>query len=403
MIPLGLTVKEQAEFHAQLMTSHQIDIQVNLLTMEEKNAGVLQPWLLGGQVHVDAEVGSNSNISRSCQITLLDPNHRAGIDSDSPGISAGLDRMISVSYGVWVVSLDRWVRVPAFRGPITKVTRDGDLLTIDALGKEHLLRSDAGWTKVYPAGKLRTWVIKDIAQRMGERSIVIPSWSARTSKAGVMIKLGRGSHPWTWMQEAARSMRAQLYYDGAGTLRLRRKPTRVSWWFKEHHLLSEPKITIDDTEVFNYVWVKGQAPEGKKTVVESRGAIPITHTNSVQRLGRHGAYRYLTDTIEDDQIRSVHDARVARDKRLHELEVTEFAAEFDCLPIPHFDPNDLAHMGWGAAPGNFRVNKFTLPLTAGDAMSVGYTRETRRTPYFRKVNVMRKRNRSREKSRGRKT
>ena len=392
MIPLGLTSREQAAFHRQLETGYDLDVRVELMDLEENRLATLTSWIMGGQVVVDAD----EMTTRSCQLTLLDPEHRSGIDPSTAGAPTYLNRMIYVTYGVWVDSLERWVRVPVFRGPISKVDRDGDTLDIEALGKEHLLRREAGWSKVYPAGALRTDVIKDIARKSGERRLSIPSWRQRTGKSTVMVKLGVQSHPWSWMRIAAHSMRAQIWYDGSGRLRLRKRPTRVSWHFKEHHLLSTPKVTVDDEEIFNHVWVKGAAPEGKKTVIEARGFIAASHRFSAQRLARNGHYGRLTDKIEDDSIRSLHDARVARDRRIKEIEIVDYTVEFDCIPVPHLDPNDMAHLAWDEAPGQFRVKKFTIPLVAGESMSMGYTKETRHTANMKKAHRMRARNRARE-------
>lgn len=390
MIPLGLTVSEQAEFHRTIKGLNDepidIDVRVHLLDMSERHVADLSSWLLGGQVVVEAD----GEVTRSCQVSLLDPERRAGIDPARPGESTHLNRMLSVSYGVWVPALERWVRVPVFRGPLTKASRAGDTLEVEALGKEHLLRNDAGWSKVYAAGLTRTGVIRDILVRSGERRYVVPSWKPRTGKTSVMPKIGtveaKGvrnrwdrSHPWSWITAIARSMRAQAWYDGGGTYRMRQEPTRVSWWFTDSHLLSRPSVTIDDADVFNHVLVVGQPPDGKKWVVESYGSIPASHPNSPQKLGRNGGKRYLVDKIEDSEIRTQLDADRARDRRLNELVVTSYSVEFDCLPVPHLDPGDLCHLAWDEAPGQFRLKTFTLPLD-GTAMSVGYARETRRTP-----------------------
>ena len=411
MIPLGLTASEQAEFHRVLKglvdDTIEIDVRVHLLDMNEKYLADLSSWLLGGQVVVDAD----AEVSRSCQLTLVDPDKRAGIDPDRPGESTHLNRMISVNYGVWVPTLGdegEWVRVPVFRGPLSKSSRDGDVLELEALGKEHLLRDDAGWSHVYAAGLTRTGVIRDILRRSGERRYVVPNWKPRTGKNSVMPKIGtvekRGeknrwdrSHPWTWILAIARSMRAQAWFDGGGTFRLRQAPVRPSWWFTTSHLLSRPKVTIDDADVFNHVLVVGQAPEGKKWVVESYGSIPASHPNSVQKLGRNGVNRYLVDTIEDSEIRTQLDADTARDRRLNELVVETYSVEFECLPVPHLDPGDLCHLAWDEAPGTFRVTTFTLPLSPEEPMSIGYARETRRTPAMVRAARMRARNRKKQK------
>lgn len=395
MIPLGLTATEQAEFHKVIKglvaDAIEVDIRVHLLDMEERFVADLSSWLLGGQVVVNAD----EDVTRSLQVTLLDPDGRASIDASSPGTGTHLNRMITVSYGVWVDAIGKrgeWVRVPVFRGPLSKVTRDGEVLEIEALGKEHLLRDDAGWSHVYAKGLTRTGVIRDILIRSGERRYVVPSWKPKTGKSSIMPKIGtvekkpkKGkkaprnrwdrSHPWSWITAIARSMRAQAWFDGSGTFRMRLAPTRPVWWFTPSHLLSRPKVTVDDEETFNHVLVIGAPPDGQKWVVESYGSIPTSHPNSPRNLGRNGVPRYLVDTIEDGELRTQVDVDAARNRRLAELTVNEFNVEMDCLPIPHLDPGDLCHLGWDEAPGAFRLGTFTLPLTAGEPMTVGYTRQ----------------------------
>lgn len=373
MIPLGLSATEQAAFHRALLASHEIDVRVDLLDLEERHLGRLTGRLLGGQVVGDAD----AEVTRSCQITLLDPLGRVDVgDPDRPEQVARFDRMISVSYGVWVDELDRWVRVPVFRGPVVKAPRKGPIVEIEALGKEHLLRNDGGIVHDYKANERRTDVIQNIARRMGERRMVIPSWTPRTSKRSVIPKLGFRSDPWPWIIKLAQSMRAQVWYDGLGTLRLRRIPVRPLWWFNERQLVTDPEVTAGDQGLINTVWVKGQPPEGKKWLVEAHGSLPAWHANSPQRLGRNGANRYLTEEISDDSIRTVYDAETAVARRLREVATQSFTVAFDCLPVPHLDVGDPAHLTSAAVTGNFRISTFTLPLT-GEAMSIGYVRETR--------------------------
>ena len=388
MIPLGLTTSEQAAFHRALTDSHSIDVMVSLLDMEEKFVATLGSWVLGGQVVLD----TSGEVTRSCQLTLLDPGHRVSIDPEKPGDALHLNRMVSVTYGVWVEEINRWVRVPVFRGPIVKASRDEDVLEVEALGKEHLLRGETGWTKVYPAGATRTWVIRDLVTKMGERRMAVPSWKAKTSKASIMVKIRLHSTVWWWVRQAAKSMAAQAWFDGGGVLRLRKTPVRTTWTFREDSLLSIPKVTVTDEDTFNAVWVKGQAPEGKKFVVESRGELPASHPNSPVSLGRNGAKRLLTDVIEDDAIRSVLDAKKAMHRRLTEIQVGSYEVEFECLPVPHLDPMDVALLAWGELPVTFRINKFTLPLTADGSMSVGFTKSATRSAAMIRWNQSRNRN-----------
>ena len=397
MIPLGLTAREQRAFHRALRTEgYTLDVEVELLTMSEKHVTTLNNIILGGQIVVSGD----EFISRSLQMTMF-ANPETGINPDRPEEAVYLNRMLSVTYGVWVDEINRWVRVPVFRGPIVKASLDGNVLDIEALGKAHLMRGESGFTKVYRAGLKRTNVIRDIARRSGERNMVIPDWSPKTGKKTVMVKVGPMSRPWTWMRIPALSMRGQIFYDGAGTLRLRKVPVRPSWTFTPDQLLSEPKVTVDDEQVFNRVLVKGQPPEGKKGVVEAEGEIPRSHANSPFKLGRNGWHRNITDVIEDSDIRTNKDARAARDRRLREILQTTLSVEFNCKPVPHLDANDVAYLDWSEWNGEFRVSEYTLPLMAGEPMAVGYRYVTRRHKGFFYMLELRARNRARGRTRNR--
>jgi hypothetical protein len=46
--------------------------------------------------------------------------------------------------------------------------------------------------------------------------------------------------------------------------------------------------------------------------------------------------------------------------------------QFDAFPLPHLEPMDVCRFDTDQASSAFRATKFSIPLTAGGVMSIGY-------------------------------
>jgi hypothetical protein len=84
-----------------------------------------------GSITVDAA----QDVSRRGDLQLLDPKHRFGFDADTyQGGDLDLSRMVRV---FWIVNSDllaHRVSVPVHTGPITRLRREGPMVTIEAQG-----------------------------------------------------------------------------------------------------------------------------------------------------------------------------------------------------------------------------------------------------------------------------
>lgn len=378
MIDLGLRQAEMEDLQQLLVTHHAIGVTVQLLNMEHGVVGDLSDKVLGGQVTIDATA---EGATRSASLEVLDPLYKLHLDPDSPEDgSLYFHRMIRVIYHIMPPDRNRRYDIPVFTGPLTKVERNGYIITIEAMGKEKL-SSQSVWTgKTYKKGLKKTWVIRDILSDLGgETRLDIPDLGEKTP--GV-ITMNREKTPWGTARGIAASMGMQLFYDGRGVARLRRVPKNVVYTFKEKGaLLSMPQAGYDAEGAINAVYVIGGKPKGSKKKISYRLVAPAGHPLSPNRLGRWGKPRYLPETIENGNIKSLEKAKKLAQDRLKSALIESVEVAFDALPIMFLEEMDLCRVSAGDFSGTFRLEKMTIPLTASGTSSVGYLRKTQLTSY----------------------
>lgn len=373
MISLGLTGAQQAIFHRTLNRSHSFRLEVDLLNLAGDHVSTVSNKVLDGQVDVDAD----ADVTRSCTVTFLDPSHSLQLDSDSPDDGAlHADRMLRVRYSVLVPDLGRRVDVPVFTGPIVAFDRDGDKVRVQALGKEALAKRTAWRPLTLKKGMQKDEAIRTIlTARYGEDWFDFPA--ANTSRLPAAVSLGRMGIGWDLCMRFAASISRQLYYDGAGRCRLRVRPAAAGFTFRAGHptdsnITTPLQVSHDFTELKNAVWVRGGKPKGAKRAVSAFVAAPTGHPLSPTRLGRNGVASYSVEEIDNDHLRSLKECRAAATRRLNELLLEEVGVTFDSFPIPHLDPFDVVKVQTPDFVANIRIRRFSLPLTVGGAMSVGY-------------------------------
>jgi hypothetical protein len=381
MLQVGRTAAEQKAFEAQLLTTHRIRVQVKLLALGDgKEVADLSARLLDGQVNIDA----SGETTRSADLTLNDPDRVLHLDSRGLGDGGVfLDRMVSISYGVLVESLGRWIDVPVFKGPVTGLARDGSSLALTCLGKEHLSKGNAWSPMSFKKGHDVVATIRAILrERGGETSFAFPARGGRLPDA---LALGRMTQPWATAASLARSINRQLYYDGAGTCRLRIIPAGTVWTFKSGDggsVLTEPNVTYDLGSISNLVWVKGKKAK-KKPQISNTAVAPRAHALSPWSLGRNNVPRYLVTEVDNDKIRTKAAAGTLARTQLATLLREGVQVEFDALPVPHLDPLDPVALNTPDASLTFTLMQASLPLVHSGVMSVGTNRRV--TPNKAKV------------------
>ena len=359
-----------------LSDPHSIRVDLAILTLDEDELSRLTPQILSGQVNVDAD----ADVTRSMSVTLLDRNHALHLDSDSPADGAlYADRMIQAIYSVLVPGISERVDIEIFTGPIVDLERDGDQINITAHGKEEL---GMGWIWqpiTIAQGARKTDAIRTVmSARTGETNFDIPDIASRLPQA---LSLGRAAAAFPRMKKLGQSMDRQLYYNGAGALRLRIVPRRPVFTFKADHptqsnITSRISVNHDFAEVKNAIWFKGGVPKGQKKPIEVFLAAPPEHPLSPLRLGRtdedgRKVGRYLVEEHNNDAVRSLTEAKKRTESLLDDLLVEVLGVNFTSVPIAFLDPLDVVRVTSRDFSANVRLRQFALPL-AGGHMTVGY-------------------------------
>ncbi len=371
MISLGLTNAELSRLKKLLVSNHRIAVDIQLLTLSHKYEGLITKHLLGGQVNFDAEA---TEATRSCNLQLLDPTHALQLDSSAPadGSLYGT-KMIKVIYHVIPIDGKPRFSIPIFTGPLTKVSRNGPILDIEAMGKE-ILSLDLVWKgRTFRAGMKKTEVIALILTEMGGEAKGKLDFANKAAKNPNKISVDRKDTPWAKAQSIAQSMGMQLFYDGRGVARLRQLPNKTVHVFEEKkHLLSNPSATYDMNDAINCVEVVGGVPKGQKKKITARVVADRNHSLSPWTLGRNGNPRYLPLVIEDDSIRNKTEAKKVAKNNLQRSLIQAVDVSFDSLPIPFLEERDLCRVQSDKFSGSFYLRQMVIPLTADGVSAIGY-------------------------------
>jgi len=374
MMPAGLSSATVRAFNTALTTHHEINVQVTIQDLNGNSLSDVSGRLLDGQVNVDAD----ADITRTATVTLLDQDRSLPFDSTSPAdASLYLDRMLHITYGVLLAG--SWVRVPVFTGPVSKLDRSDATINVEAQGKETLAAGGVWAPIALHTGVRKTSAIISLLQsRAGENQFSIPDLPELMPGP---ISLGRAEPSWPTAQRIARSMNRQLFYDGAGICRLRTFPATTTYMFTDQTTTSRPQISYTTQDLANTVIVIGGVPKGAKNHINYTLVAPSSHPLSPAKLGRNGVARHMVKVVQDDAIINTAAASRLANSTLNASLAQAVDASFDAIPIPHLEPLDVCTL---AGATTFAVRKFSLPLVAGPAMTVGYLRNLAVKP--RRVN-----------------
>ena len=392
MLDLGLHRADRRAFHRALTDHHGIRVRVTVLNLEHEPLGDLTNDVLDGQVNIDAD----AEVTRSLTVTFLDRRRTLDFDSDSPANGAlYANRMLRVAYEVRVDAFGDWVNVPIFTGPVIKLDRTDDEVTVECQGKELLALAQAWRPMTIKKGTPKVDAIRRLLrERAGESRFDLPDMAEKLPKR---VTIGRESQPWLVARKIAESMDRQLFYDGRGVCRMRRYPGNAGYTFNDGDggdVLTAPQVAFSMDEVANAVWVKGGKPKhGKpknwadltdqekedlrKEWDKERGVryfhtAPRSHPLSPWRLGRNGEPRYLLHVIDNDAIRSEKQARTIGRRVLHHKLRQLVEVTFDSLPVPHLEPEDRVRVHTDQLGMTLRVGQVSIPLKHDQAQSNGY-------------------------------
>ena len=372
MIALGLTAADMKLFTASLSTHHSVKVTVQVLDLAHNYVGDLTSYLVDGQVNIDA----GAEVTRSLTATFQDPDGRTHLDSTSPADGAlYYDRMLRIIYSVKSAILPRWVDVPVFCGPITKMARTADQINVEAQGKESLVMPPvAAFTgHTYAKGWGRSQLVMSIMQTYGgETKFSIPS-STGTTPGPVVLQ--PETDIWSTVKAVNGSFATrQLFYDGRGVLVMRDTPRTSTYVFRTGvggNVTTIPTIDFDLSEARNVSIVKGAIPKGKKTPVQATVGLPNTHPLNHLKMGRNGRPRVLLDAFSDDNLKTYEQARSVATARVNALGSQAVDVQFDALVVPHLEPMDLFTLQTPDFAVLARYTRATIPLTS-PVGAVGY-------------------------------
>ena len=390
MLNIGLSAAEKKAYHALLQSSHTLTIWITIMDLDHNERTSVSARLMDGQVTFDADAA----VTRSLSLDLLDPNGALHLDSRSPNDGAMFaDRMLRVTYSI--VNPSRTVRYscPIFTGPITKLDRNGAMITVEAQGKESLGLATPWQTKTYKKGYRVTEAVRGILEDViGENKLDIPSLANKlprnTSVGTTFDKDGNrvvSKSPWEVAKKLASSIGYQLFYNGYGIATMRKKPTSACFTFqggKGGALKSTPTVGFSLDRVINAVEVFGKKPEkeeGKTTKKQphARLVAPRSHPLSPWSLGRSGGPRYLPIVIEDDVFWTDAEAMERAKEELAYGLLSSYALAYDALVIPHLEELDVVRLNSEKFSNNHLMRQFAVPLTSGGTMTVGYARNVK--------------------------
>ena len=357
-----------------------VSSRVAVLDRNEKPIGTTVP-ITAGNVTVDAA----GAVTRSAELTAIDPRRVLGFDAGSPGDGAlYADRMIQIDYGVADASLVfHWT--PIFRGPVVRFDRSHPEVTIAAQGKESLglapnLPLFKGQALNLPKGTRVDVALRRIAAAMGERNLAIPQIPKRIKER---VSIGRTKEPWATLRKIAADHGGyQAFYDGAGFLRVRQTPPRPVWIF-DAEILTFPAVTYDlGGEFRNVVRVVGKPKSGKAAAPPTYTAEPPPKDPlSPQSLARNGVPRFIAEYVEVEEAEGPEVRRIAETMLARRMRQS-VSVTFDALTVPGLEEADPCSviLPGEESPVSFTAATFSISLGV-DQMTIGQTR----TVHVRKV------------------
>jgi hypothetical protein len=384
--PDGFSPAETAAFERTLGSSHYERVRIEILDRDEQPVEALRPKMLTGTVDVDVDQAP----SRSAEISFVDHAGVFDFAPNSPAEAAAFaDTFLAVTKEVYVEELAVWARCPVIRGPITSISRRGPVISCVVEGKEILgLAPAVVWTdeaKVLTRNLKVVEAIRRLMHGQGERRFGLPETPQRTLRD--KITLDRMSEPWLVARRLANGIDRQLFYDGDGRLRLRTPPADRVFAFvygqpsKPNvaaipNVLERPELTFDLEETRNVVDVVGARPEGKGKKRPRHVAIS-TGPLSPSALARNGEPRWLVERIEIDEAKRDGTVRDRARAELTRLARVDVSVSFEALGAPHLEERDPVALWYDGRWIAFELRRFSIPLVAGERMSIGFNRRPR--------------------------
>lgn len=370
---LGLSPAQERAYRETLHGVYERRVYVNLLDRAGDTVASFTRAFQGGQIGLD----TRRPVDRVANIAILDPKHRFGFDADTySGGNLDLSRQIRVWWAVDGPLLAEEVKVGTFMGPITRLGRDGALLSIEAQGREVYGLTKNRATLTVKKGAKRTDALKQVLYKlMGETRLgMIPDLDARLPDDFVVTPKDL---PWRKALKLADSVNRQLYYNGDGVPVARRRATNVAWKFEDAPgggITSPVRVESDLTRVRNRIRVTGHTPKGAKAVpVTGSATADRSHPLSPWNLGLPNAPMWLDEEFTNETLRTKKECDQYAEEKLQELLRLHAEVSFNSVPVPCRDPGDLIRVTSNYEDVRTRVETFDLPLDVDGDQQWGYS------------------------------
>lgn len=355
---------------------HRMRRNVTICTLDHSVVADVTSAFVDGQVNIAA----SSEVSRSATVTLFDPTRSIGIDKANPAEGTVAPKyLLRLSRGLYVDALARWVDFPLGMLAFTKPGRVGDLLSIEAQGKESLAQLPVWQTLVLKKGTNKASAIRTaMSQLLGEKFFRISSTTATLTKD---ISIGRDATTWAVVKEIADGMGWSLFYDAEGYLVARPPSTAPVFLFRSGpggSLASDVTVGFG-SEVYNRVLATGATPKGKKAPREATAALPPIHPLSAASLARGGVHGERRYDVSSDDADTAAKVQSLADRTLAQVALQSVEFSLESLPLLHIEEDEA--IGFEADDGQIASGSWSsasIPLSAG-LQSNGYNRRVSRS------------------------
>lgn len=376
----GLSSCDRKAFNAALGKSHQMRRRIRILDIDHNPIADVSDAFLEGQVNVD----SDGEVSRTATCSLFDPRRSIGFDTGNP--SKGIvspKYLLALSRGIYVDELARWIDVRVGTLWLNKPTRSGDVLMLEAQGKEAIARKPTSKQIKFSKSTLKTTVVRRILESIGETRFRIEPSSQTLSGDFV---LAMDSSPWDACKRIANSMDRQLFYDAEGYVVLRVRPITPLFTFRYGNggtILADPQFTYDDGEIFNEVRATGGTPKGKNAPIVKKARVDPSSPLYIKRHGEFVPFRY---DVTNDKLTTPEQVQQLADDTLARVVLDSQSATWDSMPVWHLEQGDPVRLtdaiddhGNGAKfSQTVALRQMSIPLTSG-SQSNGYMRRVSRS------------------------
>jgi hypothetical protein len=376
MQPIGSRALREAYLARLNDFGHDARVTVQVLNMEERVLASAD--LVDGQVNIQ---GPDSQVRRTASLTLSDPDHRLGLDEDSPWQQTmSASRMVRVRHSLEVPGHGT-VTVTPFVGPVVSVQRSGTTVAVEAQDKMSLITRGTMPLKLGKGYNAVNALRRILKVRYGESRFRLPTGTRTRLPWAINVGWADDASGFVACQRIARLLGMQFLYSCDGYATLRHRPSSPVVTFDEDWLTALPEGSHDFLGIINYARVT------VKTAVRV-AQIPGSNRLSPAKLGRNGVPRYLP-YIEDlsaparpgpkatkpqvtkynAQIISL--LRTAENRAKGAISTTDVNLSWTCVPVFHLDVDDPVQLRTPDGTITLPFREGSIPLGVGGDMTGG--------------------------------